>query len=736
MTALPVATILTIDDEEVIRRSFQAYLEDSGFRVLQAGNGRVGLEVFHREKPDAILVDLRMPEVDGLEVLATVVRESPEVPILVVSGTGVIQDAIEALRLGAWDYVLKPVEDLGILEHSLRQALERARLLKENKAYRDNLELLVRKRTAELHDRTRELEQANKLLQQQIKERQAAQDKYRLIFENAMEGIFQADMQGRVLSANPSMARILGYASPDDLLDQVSDLGERLFGEPGKKEKFFRVLEAHGSVNGFEFQTSRQNDAALWGSINARLVRDSQGKALHLEGTLDDVSNHKRFEEQLLHQSLHDSLTGLPNRALFMDRLSQSITRCSRGKSFFAVLYLDVDRFKVINDSLGHALGDEFLVQMAGRLRSIIREADTLARMGGDEFAVISEQVLNLSGAINVAERILEEMRKPFVIAGREIYTSVSIGIICCTGPCGAPEEVLRDADLTMYRAKSLGKARFEIFDNKLQEQAIELLTRETEFRRAMARKEFELFYQPIVDLASGQVASLEALVRWRHPKRGLVLPMEFIPIAEENGLILPLGRWVLEEACLRLAELQKKFPKLQPLCMSVNISAKQFMQTDLSIMLKSLLEETGLNPATVELEITESVVMEKGEASIGRLERLKTLGVKLFVDDFGTGYSSLSYLHRFPIDMLKIDKSFITEIDSQGGHTEIVRAIAGLGLNLGLGLIAEGVETKAQLEAIRDMGCHRAQGFYFAQPMPVAALDDFLGSPLAVDDI
>ena len=322
-----------------------------------------------------------------------------------------------------------------------------------------------------------------------------------------------------------------------------------------------------------------------------------------------------------------------------------------------------------------------------------------------------------------------------FVIGGRELYTSVSIGIICCTGLCGSAEEVLRDADLTMYRAKSQGKARYEIFDNELQEQAIELLTRETEFRRAMARKEFELFYQPIVDLASGEVVSLEALVRWRHPQRGLVLPGEFIPIAEDNGQILPLGRWVLIEACARLADLQGKFPRAQPLCMSVNISAKQFLQADLSLVLNTLLDDYGLDPATVELEITESVVMEKGEASIERLRKLKTLGVKLFVDDFGTGYSSLAYLHRFSIDMLKIDKSFITEIDASGGHTEIVRAIAGLGRNLGLGLIAEGVETKAQLEAVRAMGCHRAQGFYFARPMPVDELEKFLSQPIRVPD-
>jgi len=727
MSSEPVATILTIDDEDVIRRSFQAYLEDSGFRVLQAQNGRIGLDVFREHHPDIILVDLRMPEMDGLEVLATVVREAPEVPIIVVSGTGMIQDAIEALRLGAWDYVLKPVEDLGILEHSVRRALERTKLIKENKAYRENLENLVRRRTSELHDRTLQLEETNQRLHTEIDERKVAEAKYRSIFENAIEGIFQVDHMGRLVSANPAMARILGYPSMQELMDEKRDFCTRLCDAPGMKEKFFRVLKDHGSVQALEIQTFRQDGQPIWGSVNAHLVSGKTGDSVHFEGTLEDISDHKRFEEQLLHQSLHDALTGLPNRALFTDRLSQAISRCSRQNSFFTLLYLDVDRFKVINDSLGHALGDQFLIQLAERLRACTREADTLARLGGDEFAVISEQVRSLSAATMVAERILEEMRAPFVIEGREIYSTVSIGIICCTGYCGSAEEVLRDADLTMYRAKSNGKARYEVFDNALHEQTIKLLTMETELRRAMTRGEFELHYQPIVDVDTGTVMCLEALIRWKHPERGYTPPLDFIPLAEENGLIVPLGWWVLEESCRQLALFQARFPRPKPLTMSVNISAKQFSQADLGPKLKELLQSSNIAPGSLELEITESVIMDGGEAAIGRLEELKSLGLRLFVDDFGTGYSSLSYLHRFPIDMLKIDRSFIREIDATGGHTEIVRAIVGLGRNLGLGLIAEGVETEAQLAVIRTLGCQLAQGFLFSRPQPAAVIEEYL---------
>ncbi|GFK96052.1 Cyclic di-GMP phosphodiesterase Gmr [Fundidesulfovibrio magnetotacticus] len=725
----PVATVLTIDDEEVIRRSFQAYLEDSGFTVLQAQNGRIGLEVFRESHPDIILVDLRMPEMDGLEVLARVVREAPEVPIIVVSGTGMIQDAIEALRLGAWDYILKPVEDLGILEHSVRRALERAKLLKENKAYRENLENLVRRRTVELHDRTRQLEEANSKLQSEIEERKAAEAKFRSIFENAIEGIFQVDHQGQLVSANPAMARILGWNSVEELLAAKVGFGSLFLDDPGNREKFFRVLDDHFAVQAFETQIMRQDGQLRWGSVNAHTVSGKTGESIRFEGTLEDISDHKRFEEQLLHQSLHDALTGLPNRALFTDRLSQAISRCARHNSFFSLLYLDVDRFKVINDSLGHASGDQFLVLLAERLRSCTREADTLARLGGDEFAVISEQVRSLSGATLVAERILEEMRKPFTIDGREIYSTVSIGIICCSGYCGTAEEVLRDADLTMYRAKSNGKARFEVFDNALHEETIKLLTMETEFRHALARQEFELHYQPIVDVNNGETISLEALLRWKHPTRGYIPPLEFIPLAEENGLIVDLGWWVLEEACRQLSLFQKRFPKQNPLSMSVNISAKQFSQADLSGKLAALLGQSDIIPGTLELEITESVIMDQGAAAIGRLEELKDLGVKLYVDDFGTGYSSLSYLHRFPIDILKIDRSFIREIDATGGHAEIVRAIVGLGRNLGMALIAEGVETEAQLAVIRTLGCQFAQGYLYSRPLPAADIEAYIAT-------
>ncbi|MCA1616723.1 MAG: EAL domain-containing protein, partial [Acidobacteria bacterium] len=432
-----------------------------------------------------------------------------------------------------------------------------------------------------------------------------------------------------------------------------------------------------------------------------------------------DVTRRKQVEEKLIHDAFHDGLTGLPNRALFMDHLKLAVGRAARPKKnyLFAVLFLDLDRFKNVNDSLGHTVGDQLLVATAHRIRGCLRQLDTVARFGGDEFAVLLDGVEDSNDAVRVAERLQRELNTPVSVGGHEVFTSASIGIALSSTGYERPEDVLRDADTAMYRAKAAGKARHEIFDKGMHARAVALLRLENDLRRAVERGEFVVHYQPIVSLLDGAIRGFEALVRWQHPERGIITPTEFIPVAEETGLIIPLGRWVLREACDRMRSWQDTFPQARGLTLSVNISGTQFMQPDLVEQVRRMLEETGFDPRLLQLEITESSVIENTETVTQMLVQLRALGVRLSMDDFGTGYSSLSYLHRFPIHTLKIDRSFISSC-GRGDENEIVRTIILLARNMGMDVVAEGIETEQQLASLKDLRCEFGQGFLFSHPL------------------
>jgi len=423
-----------------------------------------------------------------------------------------------------------------------------------------------------------------------------------------------------------------------------------------------------------------------------------------------------------------DPVTGLPNRLLFLDRLGRAIDRQKRhSQGQFAVLLLDLDRFKTINDSLGYAAGDQLLVMVAKRLEEGLRaedlvvrygESQSLARLGGDEFAILLEDLKRASDATRVAHRLHATMKRSFQIEGHEIYATVSIGIALSATGYENPDDVVRDAEIAMHRAKAHGKARHEIFDSQMHARAMMRLRVETDLHQAIEKKEFVLHYQPIVRLQSGRVHGFEALIRWQKPGQGFVSPVDFIPIAEETGLIIPLGEWILNEACDQMRQWQNQFPDFGPLLMSVNLSGKEFLQPGLVKRINHALQRTGLPAECLKLEITESVIMDNASEATTMLEQLRALGAQISIDDFGTGYCSLSYLHTFPLDVLKVDRSFVSRMSDTPTNAEIVRTIVVLAHNLGLEVIAEGVETETDVERLRALGCEYAQGYYFSRPL------------------
>jgi diguanylate cyclase (GGDEF)-like protein len=437
----------------------------------------------------------------------------------------------------------------------------------------------------------------------------------------------------------------------------------------------------------------------------------------------------KEFEERLAHQSLHDPLTGLPNRALFLDRLAQAIARCRRTRAQVAVLFFDLDRFKVVNDSLGHDAGDELLDAVARRLEGVVRPGDTVARFGGDEFTVLCEDLPPDDAApraVEIAERLAAAIGTPFALHSKEAYLGASIGIALAVTGEERPEELLRDADAAMYHAKELGRGRIEVFDDTLRARALARHATETALHIALQRDEFTLFFQPVVDMDEGRCVGAEALVRWQHPKRGLVQPAEFISLAEETGLIAELGTWVFQEAARQSARWQLDHD--EPFLVSVNLSARQLALPDLPDQLAHAVEDTGASPDNLCLEITESVLMDDAESTIAAIERVRELGFRLSIDDFGTGYSSLGYLKRFPVDIVKIDRSFVDGLGADSGDTAIVSAVIGLAHALGMRAVAEGVENADQLQALVDLECDEAQGYFFAPPQPADDLRELMG--------
>lgn len=558
-------------------------------------------------------------------------------------------------------------------------------------------------------------------------ELQESQDRYALAARGANDGLWDWDVAAGQVYFSPRWRAMLGLGE-SDVSDRIEEWLDRI--HPDDREQVTAALEAHQAGHTSHFESEhrvRHRDGGYrWMLCRGVCVRDSAARPVRMAGSQTDITERRAAEQQLLHDAFHDHLTGLPNRALFLDRVGSSLARAKRhpGQQF-AVLFFDLDRFKVINDSLGHVVGDQVLVAVAERLSRCVRPGDTVARLGGDEFAILLDDITGRDAATEFADRINETLTRPFVIAGNEVFTSASIGIASSRTGYNRAEDMLRDADTAMYRAKHMGKARHQVFDTAMHARAMRQLLLENDLRRAMTRGELTLLYQPILAVASGRVAGFEVLLRWNHPEWGAVARHEFLPLAEETGLILPIGEWVVEEACRRAARWREALGRAGEVPFSVNLSGRQMAQSDLAQQVAATLTRHGLPPATLRMEITEGALMEHLEPAGATLRSLKEAGIAVDIDDFGTGYSSLSYLHRFPIDRVKIDRSFVGAMLSDPQSLEIVRAIVALTQSLGMETVAEGVENEEQLAALRTMGCPLVQGYHLGRPSPeVEALD------------
>jgi diguanylate cyclase (GGDEF)-like protein/PAS domain S-box-containing protein len=551
---------------------------------------------------------------------------------------------------------------------------------------------------------------------------QTSEARYRALFEHNLAGVYRTTLGGQILDCNESFARIFGYASRQEVL---SHHASELYLSPEDRNALIAKLREHRTVTNYENCLRRWDGSLVWVLENGTLVPGPDGTPSVIEGTLIDITERKRAEEQVRNLAFHDALTGLPNRLLFADRVKVAVAHAQRKDRLLAVLFLDLDRFKVINDSLGHSVGDQLLRRVAERVQGCVREGDTLARLGGDEFTILISEVGHAEDAAKIAHKIQETIRLPFVLDQRELFVTTSIGVAFYPTDGQDAETLVRNADTAMYRAKDQGRDNYQLYTPAMNAKALERLALEGRLRQALHYEELVVYYQPLVDLNTGLIRGAEALLRWQHPELGLIAPGEFIPLAEMSGLIVPIGKWVLQTACAQMRAWQQM--GYQDLAIAVNLSSRQFQQTDLVRQVAEALESSAIAPSCLDLEITESNAMQNAELSIGTLKDLKKLGVMLSMDDFGTGYSSLNYLKRFPIDRIKIDQSFVQEVTDDPDDAAIASAVIALAHSLKLVVVAEGVETEEQLAFLRLKQCDEMQGYLFSRPVPAPDFENLL---------
>ncbi|MEQ5775103.1 EAL domain-containing protein [Thalassospira sp. NFXS8] len=560
-----------------------------------------------------------------------------------------------------------------------------------------------------------------------------AEEKYRGIFENSAEGLYQAKPLGPLLSANPAFVSILGYGDERELVVKETAVRDGFYLQPGTRLQFTGRLLRDGFVQGFEAELRRGDGKIIWIEENARLIRDDRGVPVLIEGSITDITERKRSEARIQFLAHHDGLTGLPNRTLFQERLSAAVARGKRERSNFVLMLFDLDNFKDINDTLGHPIGDLLLQGVGERMRVRLRNEDVVARLGGDEFAVLLHDPGSAEEIAIVAQRLIERVSERFMLEGNEVLVSTSVGI--CIYPKDGRDEkdLLRNVDLALYCSKAEGRNRYHFFETRLQLEVQERKALERDLSRAITNDEFELFYQPIIGVSDQKIVGMEALVRWFHPSRGMVSPVDFIPVAERMGIIAEVGKWVLNNACIQTRKWRNE--GLGKLLISVNLSPLELARhEDLIESVGDALERTGLDPHQLQFEVTEGAMMDNPREAAITLGMLRNQGIRIAIDDFGTGYSSLAYLKRFPVDKLKIDRSFIVDMDEEDGNSAIVRAVVFMARSFGMSVNVEGIETETQLERVSAEGVDELQGFYFSKPVPATEMESLLRAQLASD--
>jgi len=698
--------LLLVDDEPRLLSSLHELLKDSGFQISTATTGAEALAHLSQTAFDVVLLDLRLPDMHGHDIMDYIVAHEIDISVIVLSGEPGINAVIGALKRGAYGYLRKPYPHEELFK-TIDNALQKRKLQAEN------------------HHISWQLQCSEKL--------------YRSLVNSSPDVIYILDSNGNFTFVNDRAQHALGF-SPDELIGQhytsIVDEADR-----ARAHMLFKTHRAaeHGAQNvelGFRCAAGVEPAARIFDNtlLSVAFHNDlphalgapaSTEQCWGTYGVARDITERKRIDQLVSFQAYHDILTGLPNRALFKDRLELALAQAGRNKTELALGFFDLDRFKLINDTHGHIKGDELLQEVAVRLKQRLRQTDTLARMGGDEFTVIIPDLRNRHDATKLIDKFMDCLREPFLIDGQEVRVSASIGVAVFPGDGKNISDLLRHADIAMYQAKAAGRNTMRFFDPEMQAKVMARAELEQEIRISLSQKHFVLHYQPQAG-KHGDITGVEALVRWQHPKRGLVPPMEFIPLAEETGLIIPLGQWILQTACERLA-LWMKQPETAGLTMAVNVSARQFRHADFVSQVLGVLTDTGANPERLKLELTESLLLDDVENTIAKMTALKARGVGFSLDDFGVGYSSLSYLKRLPLDQLKIDQSFVRDVLTDANDATIAHTIVTLGRTLGLAVIAEGVETEAQQDFLSNHGCDAYQGYLFSRPLSAEQLEQFI---------